>query len=325
MNSTRYPAATLLGLVLAEAAVWHGIGASFLVAYAGLHSVGQAAVLAHLSLVTIVWGYVVCIRIGVWRFVPSHHGARAVNALTVTLALATLLAYYAAVLVGLHSWGRVVTWRLIETYSRDSVDLLHTLGVSPIFAFVGLALTMLGAAFGLAWATVRIGWVRDLSRRLSSPVALICVLAGASILTVRVPFLLFEFGGAAARPLAQAGLSSQLDIAPTLLARLRMRIPSTWSGRPLQQAPNRSFVRFQQGARVGLFDLRSPGRIWKYFLDIATGEEFAVDATDSVDESRNRIAEVPADLRNEWKRQVMEAGSAVVVRNECCVAQARLN
>lgn len=632
MNSTRYPAATLLGLVLAEAAVWHGIGASFLVAYAGLHSVGQAAVLAHLSLVTIVWGYVVCIRIGVWRLVPSHHGARAVNALTVTLALATLLAYYAAVLVGLHSWGRVVTWRLIETYSRDSVDLLHTLGVSPIAAFVGLALTMLGAAFGLARATVRIGWARDLSRRLSSPVALICVLAGASILTVRVlvfagqplardgepvsltffpeqasharqshswgntpareaaesgarksyvpsvdadrrnviviigdalrpdhmsvygyhrtttpqidalargghltradrmvavcaesscgllgisrskyvheftdrdfsfqevlrrhgyrihfilsgdhtnfyglreaygqvdsyfdgasaqgrymnddelvfdrlsslpawggepvmmqfhlmsthglgtrqrsserfhpatnyykagavrasgspepaaeavnfydsgvlqfdsevgrileslkskgylesaivvitadhgellgehglfghgstvheqvlrvPFLLFDFGGAAARPLAQAELSSQLDIAPTLLARLRMRIPSTWSGRPLQQAPNRSFVRFQQGARVGLFDLRSPGRIWKYFLDIATGEEFAVDATDSVDESRNRIAEVPADLRNEWKRQVMEAGSAVVVRNECCVAQARLN
>lgn len=632
MDSTRYSAWGLLGLVLVEAAVWHAFGAVFLIAYVGSYPLERGGVFAHLSLLTILWGYLACIRVAVCRLVPGHRAARLANALIVTVALSALLAYYAAVLIGLHSWGRVITWRLIETYSRDSLDLLLTLGMSPTAVFGGLTMAMLAIGAGLARASTRFDWAHDVSRRASLPATTVFVFACASILTVRVlvfatqplaregepvsltffpeqasrakqshswgnnpareaaehearkvytpaananrrniilivgdalrpdhmsvygyhrattpyidalaisghlvkadrmvavcaesscgllaisrskyvheftdrdfslqevlrrhgyrvhlilsgdhtnfyglreaygqvdsyfdgasargrymnddelivdrlssipawngvpvmmqfhlmsthglgtrhpssqhfqpatnyykvgtvraagssepveeavnfydngvlqfdstvgrileslkskgyledaivvitadhgellgeyglfahastvheqvlrvPFLLLHFGRALEHPIARSGVSSQLDIAPTLLSEMRMPIPSTWSGRSLQQASQRSFIGFQQGTRVGLFDLSTPGQIWKYFLDLATGEEFAIQATDRVDESINSIAGVEVDRRNEWKLRVMEAGSAVVIRGECCAAQARLN
>jgi len=632
MAPIRSPTATLVCLVLWEAAIWHGFGAGFLVAYAALHPIDQPGVLSHLSLVTIGWGCLVCVRVAVWRLVPGNRAPRMASAMVVTVALSTLLAYYVSVLVGLQSWGRVVTWRLIETYSRDSVGMLEVLGISPVAAFGGLSALMFAVAVGLALMPVRLDWTRKLARCMSLSATLLCVLAVASILTVRilvfatepmarhgepvsltffpeqaarvwqshawssaparaaaeiearknyvpaananrrnvilivgdalrpdhmsmygysrpttpridamassgqlskvnrmvavcaesscgllaisrskyvheftehdfsfqevlrrhgyrihfilsgdhtnfyglrqaygemdsyfdgtsangrymndddfifdrlsslptwdgqpvmmqfhlmsthglgtrhrsslrflpatnyygkgmqrakrspkpvqeavnfydngvlqfdgtverlleslkskgyldnaivaitadhgellgeyglfshastvheqvlrVPFLLLYFGRPLERPLAANRVSSQIDIAPTLLSELRMPIPSTWSGHPLQQPSQRPFVGFRQGNRVGLFDLRDTGRVWKYFLDVVTGEEFACDAIDRVDESKNRIATVSPELRSEWKRQVMEAGSAVVTRNECCVQHTGLN
>lgn len=631
MNSRRRPAVIIPCLALIEALIWYGLGAGFLLAYSAMQPVETKAVVTHFSLLTIFCGYVACTRFTVWPLVPGRRGAAVLNALTVTVVLTGLIAYYTVVLVGLRSWGRVVTWRLIETYIGDSASLLQALGISPIIAYGGAALLLLGVGSALAWALVRVDWTYDLSQRLSLPTVAICSLACFSILTVhllvfiaeprardgepfsltffpeqatharqshtwgnariretaednvrrhyvpaadavrrnvilivgdalrpdhmsaygyrrpttphidallrsahltrvermvgvcaesscglmginrskyvheltdrdlslqevlhrhgyrvhlilsgdhtnfyglresygpvdsyfdgasargrymnddelifdgvaslptwdgqpvmlqfhlmsthglgtrhhasqrfqpasnyykvgavhatgspepadeavnfydngvlqfdsmvdrlikglkfkgylddaivvitadhgellgeyglfghastvheqvlRVPFLLLSFGRVLAHRIDTTGLSSQLDIAPTLLSAMRMPIPPTWSGRTLTEASHRAFVRFQQGSLVGLFDLRSHERIWKYSLDLGTGKEFAVDATAGVDESRNQITEVEAELRGEWKRLVMEAGSAVVLREECCAAGAML-
>ena len=117
---------------------------------------------------------------------------------------------------------------------------------------------------------------------------------------LRVPFVLISYGYRAERPLDAHPMPSQVDIAPTILEELGIPRPSTWSGLALQQDAQDDFAYFEQGPLVGLLDRRDPKRKWKYWEDRSRETSYAFDLGADPAESRNVLAEVPAELKREW-------------------------
>jgi len=128
---------------------------------------------------------------------------------------------------------------------------------------------------------------------------------------LRVPLVLLAYGYRPAAPIDGARLASQVDIAPTLLAELGMPCPETWQGRALQQAAAVPFVEFQERWESGVFDLRDPRQLWKYWFDMRSGAEYAFDIAADPRERFNAIARVPASLAGEWRSRVLTSASVL--------------
>jgi arylsulfatase A-like enzyme len=97
---------------------------------------------------------------------------------------------------------------------------------------------------------------------------------------------------------------SQIDIAPTILHEFHMPIPSTWTGLPVQLEEERKFIFFQMVPNLGLYDIRDRDRVWKYWVNAKTLEEFAFDLRLDAGENTNLIASVPDWLRASWRTQI---------------------
>ena len=126
---------------------------------------------------------------------------------------------------------------------------------------------------------------------------------------LRVPFVLLAYGYRPTGRIDGGRLASQVDIAPTLLAELRLPLPQTWQGRALQQAAAAPFVDFQERWEIGLFDLRDPHKLWKYWFDMRSGAEYAFDIAADARERFNAIDRVPASLAVEWRSHVLASAS----------------
>jgi len=126
---------------------------------------------------------------------------------------------------------------------------------------------------------------------------------------LNVPFVLLSYGYSPSARIDGDRLASQVDIAPTLLAELGLPVPSTWQGRALQQVASAPFVEFQERWEIGLFDLRDPQRLWKYWFDMRSGAEYAFDITADPRERTNAISGVPASLAGEWRSHVFASAS----------------
>ncbi len=126
---------------------------------------------------------------------------------------------------------------------------------------------------------------------------------------LRVPLVLLSYGYRPAGRIDGGRLASQVDIAPTLLAELGLPLPQTWQGRALQQAAAVPFVEFQERWEIGLFDLRDPHKLWKYWFDMRSGAEYAFDIVADARERFNAIDRVPASLAGEWRSHVLASAS----------------
>ncbi len=125
-----------------------------------------------------------------------------------------------------------------------------------------------------------------------------------------VPILLMRHGYAGPQ-IPSPRLAAQIDIAPTVLRELDLPVPSSWSGSSLQDGVGRSFSYFQQGPEVGLFDLRQPEAIWKYWRNVRNGSEEAYRIDLDAGEQKNLIEDVPAEKRNLWLGETLQATTAV--------------
>ncbi len=125
---------------------------------------------------------------------------------------------------------------------------------------------------------------------------------------LEIPLVIASFGGGTPFEADAQSVASQVDIAPTVLRELQIPIPSTWDGFPLQQGQSvdRDFVYFQQGLRVGLLDSRNSISTWKYWVDLASREEFVFDLTADPEERSNLADVVPGELMASWRREVLE-------------------
>ncbi len=130
-----------------------------------------------------------------------------------------------------------------------------------------------------------------------------------------IPFLLIGFGRKI-QPFAQRRLASQIDIAPTILHELGMPIPGTYRGQPLQLHDDRSYLFFQQDRMTGLYDMTSPDRLWKYWRDWRTGQEYVFDVARDPSESVNLKDHLPDALILDWRRNVAGSLSAAGSGNE---------
>jgi glucan phosphoethanolaminetransferase (alkaline phosphatase superfamily) len=122
---------------------------------------------------------------------------------------------------------------------------------------------------------------------------------------LRVPLVLLSYGYRPAGSLDGHAVASQIDIAPTLLAELAMPLPETWRGIPLQSPGPRNFVYFQQRREAGLFDLRDAGNLWKYWVDLRSGEEHAFNLTRDPAERVNAIERIAPPLKREWRLELL--------------------
>jgi len=126
---------------------------------------------------------------------------------------------------------------------------------------------------------------------------------------LRVPFVLVSYGYRPTARIDTQRLASQIDVAPTLLAELNLPPPATWQGQALQQAATVPFVEFQERWEIGLFDLRDPEKLWKYWFDMRNGTEYAFDIAVDPRERFNAISRVPASLASDWRSQVLASAS----------------
>lgn len=126
---------------------------------------------------------------------------------------------------------------------------------------------------------------------------------------LRIPLIVIPYGYESKLKVTTRQAASQVDIAPTILAEAGLEIPRTWSGVPLQESELTNFTYFQQGALAGLIDHRDPKMLWKYWIDGKSGSEYAFNLTIDPTESVNRIAQVPVQLKSEWRLQQMGAST----------------
>jgi glucan phosphoethanolaminetransferase (alkaline phosphatase superfamily) len=116
--------------------------------------------------------------------------------------LAAMLLYYASVVVGLTSWGRVPTWPLLKIYLTQWRGLLDTLNVDATMVMVvaALAATLLLAFF--AWTLHRLRWPQSARRRVGRLVAFATLFAAASLFVLRLYELTSGLHRASAEPLS---------------------------------------------------------------------------------------------------------------------------
>ena len=85
------------------------------------------------------------VRLIAYRILPPRVALLCATLTSATYLLA-LFGYYAVVVAGLESWGRVVSQELLVSYFWQLPDLLDALGVSPVLVFSAVVLVC-GVAF----------------------------------------------------------------------------------------------------------------------------------------------------------------------------------
>ena len=114
---------------------------------------------------------------------------------------------------------------------------------------------------------------------------------------IRVPFVIVDFSGRGRDAFAERASASQTDVSPTILRELKMPIPDTWRGHPLQDKFTRDFVWSEQHPEYAVLDQRDQAHLWKYIFNANTGEEYLFDLRVDPGENANLIGRTPLDRR----------------------------
>ena len=127
---------------------------------------------------------------------------------------------------------------------------------------------------------------------------------------IHIPLLMSGLG-AVPRSLAVKPFISQIDIAPTVLNELDMAVPATWVGTPmhatLEAGRNKELILFKQFEFAGVFDGRESGKLWKYWLNNYSKEEFVYRLDRDPKEKNNVLWQAPPELLQQWRTRAMPA------------------
>ncbi|MEJ2619644.1 MAG: sulfatase-like hydrolase/transferase [Candidatus Thiodiazotropha sp.] len=125
-----------------------------------------------------------------------------------------------------------------------------------------------------------------------------------------LPFILMRFGYHTENTLKNINVSSQVDVAPTILTELDMPLPTTWSGSPLQFPIKRDYVYYQQPPFVGLYDASDSGNIYKYWRNTKSQEEYCYNVSTDPQEKNNIIDSVSDEIRAIWNLKLLQTAPA---------------
>jgi glucan phosphoethanolaminetransferase (alkaline phosphatase superfamily) len=169
----------------------------FLYLYVAHFGANTQSILAHLSLLLSVALLTIGIRLVLWRFLSSTT-AKWLASFLICSTIGVIAIYYLVVLIGLQSWGRVVTSHLIENYLPQIPDLLRANGL-PAEASILCAISVflvLVALTGLA--TTPRNWIDVAAQHLSHRMFVVVAFSVSFIALVQ----LAAYAGAA--PFARA-------------------------------------------------------------------------------------------------------------------------
>lgn len=179
----------LVGGVLSlaiELLAWLGPALAFLYVYVGHFGANEASIRAHVALLGSVALVTVAIRLVLWRWAPVRL-AKWLASLLLCGVIGVFIIYYLVVLVGLQSWGRVVTSHLIRNYAPQISDLLLANGLPVVGTLASLSGAFAIAVVMLALASSSRNWIRLIATRASRVrfglAALVAVVVAAVQLT----------------------------------------------------------------------------------------------------------------------------------------------
>jgi glucan phosphoethanolaminetransferase (alkaline phosphatase superfamily) len=122
-----------------EIVIWYTLPLLFLAIYVGQHHNPFQAVTQHLHAITLIALTALLLRTLIHQLV-RRQVALALSVLLYASVLFALALYYCLVIVGLKSWGRVVTEELIVSYVLQAPQLLETLNIPSVVAVLGLTI-----------------------------------------------------------------------------------------------------------------------------------------------------------------------------------------
>ena len=169
-----------------DAILWSCAPAIFLFVYVTRYRMSAEAVGPHLRLVGLAFLALCILRITLRAWLPGRTAPRIAMAFVTSALLATLLAYYGLVLIGLESWGRVISWDLIRTYAGQAATLADIVGMS-LYLIVAMLLAAYLALFASAWWYLgKLDWTLPLARAAPRWALPLCVAAGSGICAIEV-------------------------------------------------------------------------------------------------------------------------------------------
>jgi glucan phosphoethanolaminetransferase (alkaline phosphatase superfamily) len=146
MNYKKLLREFILGVV-----IWISIPSLFLYVYVHYYSAPLQVVWPHLRLVLLILLNVLLIRIIVSKSISSTLASRIAAAIMVSSSLFGLSLYYGLVLIGLQSWGQVISWDLISSYAGQIQDICQTLEISLLLV-IGALVFIYALFLFTAWA-----------------------------------------------------------------------------------------------------------------------------------------------------------------------------
>lgn len=177
----------------AEAAVWFTGVAAFLTAYLQYPTTSSRAIIPHFVIMATVLAFLWLLRASI-ALVPSRMQSFAIFACVFVhvVTISWFVTYYVAVLVGLDSWGQVISWNLIRSYLPQANHLLDAMGHSvPTLVSVGAAgATTLFVCWW--WYQRNATWPADLvkvtGKRVFARQAVLCATFIATVFTGTIIF-----------------------------------------------------------------------------------------------------------------------------------------
>lgn len=158
----------------------------FLLLYTQQYAVSHSAVLPHLRLVLLAWFALGLLRLGIALLVRPISGQRWFSALLISSVLYCMLLYYGTVLIGLRSWGRVISWGLVGSYLGQARELASALEVS----FAGVLCGAIAAyllLLALSWHYLkRFDWAGHLVQAGSGKFFAVLLAAGSALIALQI-------------------------------------------------------------------------------------------------------------------------------------------
>jgi glucan phosphoethanolaminetransferase (alkaline phosphatase superfamily) len=170
-----------------DAALWYCIPTFFLLIYVWGYSQPTSALVPHFYVVALPLGALFLARLVIARVAGSSTLTRvASTALTSTL-LSMIVTYYALVLIGLESWGGVVTWNVIPVFFQQAPEVADALSIPSVLLACAPLLVYAGiVAASWSWSAPKFDWAPPLAGAISSWTLATLIVAGSAIVTVGI-------------------------------------------------------------------------------------------------------------------------------------------
>lgn len=169
-----------------DIAAWFALPAAFLFAYVTLFSAPSVGVLPHFYLVGLAFLALVTLRLAMFWMIPAQAWAQLAASLLTSAMLAVMIVYYCLVLIGIQSWGRVISWDLITSYSSQIPQLLDALEIPFFIAASGIALAYMSLLAATWFYLGKFDWTPRFSSITSRKFQGVLVFSGCLLCFVQV-------------------------------------------------------------------------------------------------------------------------------------------
>jgi len=156
----------------------------FSAVYVEILGAPRTAAVGHAQVVGLVWLALFSLRAAIHALPLSRIWRDVLSAFVIALLIVSASMYYILVVVGLVSWGRVISKGLMVAYAAQAPDLLSTLQISPLLGLIVLAVVLL-TVWAISFAYVRrFDWIGSLLQQRSRVFVLALVVPLASIAAI---------------------------------------------------------------------------------------------------------------------------------------------